>query len=379
MVQQLVRRGFLVVADVSGYTAFVTGSELEHAHEIVREVMSTLSAALEYTLQIVEYEGDAVLCCAPDGALRDPQLLLDVLEQAYMSFADHLFNAQRATTCTCRACRNISALDLKFIVHHGEFILERLDRGIRVSGPDVILVHRLMKNAVAERTGLRAYLLLTEAALEQVGRPGEFVPHEERYEHFGDVRCGVANLGTSLEARRAAREIRVRAQNATFACEAIVDAPPVTVWDYFFDSNKRSRWEAGLVGLARQRNERGREGTGARLHCAHGKFATLGTTVDWKPFRYFTQEYVAVQGFVPFPTHLPMSLETEPLPDGRTRVRQLFESRGRNVFKRVLVRLMRKQIERHGNADLERLNALVRGDRQSSLEAIAPVSPGAEG
>jgi hypothetical protein len=367
-----VRRDFLVVADVSGYTAFLTGSELEHAHEIMREIMTVLSGSLGYPLQVVEHEGDAVLCCALEGGLQDPPLLLDVLEGAYVRFADHLFNVQRATTCTCRACQNVSTLDLKFIVHHGEFVLERQPAGIRVSGPDVILVHRLMKNAVGDRTGLRAYLLLTEPALERVGRPAGFTPHEERYDHFGQVRCSVADLRPTLEARRAAREIRVRTEEAALASEGIVDAAPVAVWDYYFDPTKRPQWEPGILGIRRERDDRGRPGVGARLHCAHGRFKTLGTTVDWKPFRYFTVEYVAVEGFVPFPTPMLVSLETEPLPDGRTRVRLLCKPRGRNVVKRTLMALMRKQIERQGNAELERLNTLLRADRQVSSAATGP-------
>jgi hypothetical protein len=93
--------------------------------------------------------------------------------------------------------------------------------------------------------------------------------------------------------------------------------------------------------------------------------------VDWKPFRYFILEYVAMEGFVPFPTPMLVSLETEPLPDGRTRVRLLCKPRGRNVVKRILMVMMRKQIERQGNAELERLNTLLRADRQTAPAATS--------
>jgi hypothetical protein len=32
------RQGYLLLADISGYTAFLTGTELEQAHAIVREL-----------------------------------------------------------------------------------------------------------------------------------------------------------------------------------------------------------------------------------------------------------------------------------------------------------------------------------------------------
>ena len=32
------REGYLLLADISGYTEFLTGTELEHAHAIIREL-----------------------------------------------------------------------------------------------------------------------------------------------------------------------------------------------------------------------------------------------------------------------------------------------------------------------------------------------------
>jgi hypothetical protein len=65
----------------------------------------------------------------------------------------------------------------------------------QAAGLDVILVHRLLKNSV----GRRAYILLTEAALRWVGvdpAAAGLSAHTERYDHFGNVRCFVRDLGT---------------------------------------------------------------------------------------------------------------------------------------------------------------------------------------
>ena len=56
-------------------------------------------------------------------------------------------------------------------------------------------MHRLLKNGLV---GRRAYLLITEAAMRWAGvNPTQagLVAHTERYEHFGDVRCFVKQLG----------------------------------------------------------------------------------------------------------------------------------------------------------------------------------------
>lgn len=54
--------GYLLVADISGYTTFLTGTELEHSHAIVTEL---IRAALSPPMQFVKLEGDAVFCFAP--------------------------------------------------------------------------------------------------------------------------------------------------------------------------------------------------------------------------------------------------------------------------------------------------------------------------
>jgi hypothetical protein len=38
----IARHGFLVIADISGYTSFVAKTELEHSHEILTELLELL-------------------------------------------------------------------------------------------------------------------------------------------------------------------------------------------------------------------------------------------------------------------------------------------------------------------------------------------------
>lgn len=360
MTQRLLGTGFLVAADVTGYTEFLTASELDHAHDLMRGLMAALSRSLTAPIQIVKYEGDAVLCYAPDGAVGTT-LMLDILEQVYVAFADHLYNMQTCTSCSCRACANLRTLDLKLFLHHGRFVLEDHGRGPDLSGPDVILLHRLMKNRVRESTGIAAFMLATQAALDRLGHPRGFRAHQETYEHFGEVACGVSDLRESLEQRRAAREVRVAPSDAAVVCEAIVAGPPPMVWDHFFDARKRIAWDGTVTSVRAARDGRGREGPGAAMHCAHGSFTSVGTTLDWKPFCYFTQQYLSDgSGF--FLPPLTMTVETEPLSGGDTRVRQLVRVAGANPLHHLVVRLLRRSLERRGNRNLARLGAAIRGN-----------------
>jgi hypothetical protein len=58
-------QGYLVIADISGYTSFLARTELEHAHGIVAELTELVIARLGESLRFVELEGDAVFAYAP--------------------------------------------------------------------------------------------------------------------------------------------------------------------------------------------------------------------------------------------------------------------------------------------------------------------------
>jgi uncharacterized protein DUF2652 len=187
--------GVLVLADISGFTAFVTATELEHGPAIIAALLEEVMRELAPPLQIQEVEGDAVFALGPDRVLAPPVRLLDVLERAFVAFRNRQQELAADDSCSCNACSNVAILDLKIVAHHGRFLRQTVGGRDQVAGVDVILAHRLLKNGLAKG---RAYLLLTEAALRWLEvdptRAG-MVDHTERYEHLGDVRCFVRDLG----------------------------------------------------------------------------------------------------------------------------------------------------------------------------------------
>ena len=186
--------GFLVLADVSGFTAFVTTTELEHGSEIIAALLDEVVARLSPPLEIQEIEGDAVFAIGGAASELPRTRLLDVLEEAFVAFKARQRAMQDAETCRCGACQRIWMLDLKMVVHHGPFLRHTVGGRSRVTGTAVILVHRLLKNGLARKGG---YALLTEPVLRSLGldaaRAG-LSAHTERYEHLGDVRCFVREL-----------------------------------------------------------------------------------------------------------------------------------------------------------------------------------------
>jgi len=190
--------GILVLADISGFTAFVTATELEHGPPIIAELLGEVMRQLSPPLEIQEVEGDAVFALGADRVVGPPAILLDALDNAFVAFRNRQSALAADESCSCNACRNVGSLDLKIVAHHGRFLRQMVGDRSQAAGMNVILAHRLLKNGLA---GRRAYILLTEAALRWAGlnptRAG-LVAHTERYEYFGDVRYFVRDLRTEV-------------------------------------------------------------------------------------------------------------------------------------------------------------------------------------
>src|SRR5918999_283717 len=103
--------GVLVLADISGFTAFVTATELEHGPPIIATLLEEVMWQLSRVLEIQEVEGDAVFAL--------PARLLDVLDEAFTAFRARQRELQKDDGCACDACRNVGMLDLKIVAHHG--------------------------------------------------------------------------------------------------------------------------------------------------------------------------------------------------------------------------------------------------------------------
>ena len=61
------QHGYLVLGDLSGFTAFMGGTELEHSHEIVGELLELLVERVSPLLTLASLDGGAVPAFAPVG------------------------------------------------------------------------------------------------------------------------------------------------------------------------------------------------------------------------------------------------------------------------------------------------------------------------
>jgi hypothetical protein len=192
--------GYLVLADISGYTSFIAKTEIEHAEKAISILLETIIEKLDDMLTIVKLEGDAVFAYVPEEEMSNCSLMLELLDNTYLIFRDSAKALHEQATCPCKACQAIPTLDLKFFVHHGEYIIQQV-AGIKdLLGNAVTLIHRLSKNNVSKSTGWNGYVLFTGNCLERMQADKKpFIQQAETYEHLGDVETYVMNMHVRYE------------------------------------------------------------------------------------------------------------------------------------------------------------------------------------
>lgn len=281
-----IQHGYLILADISGYTSFIAETELDHGPNILHDLITLIVDRLTPTLELAEVEGDAVFVYAPASSIPRGELILEVIEATYFAFRNRLRSMRHNATCPCKACRSMSQLDLKFITHYGTYVLQEVAGSRKPLGSCVNLAHRLLKNNVSKATGWESYALFSEVSLQQMGIDPLEAHHEvERYEHLGDVPTVSTNLDARYQELVATRREVLTAQEADVVLSHVFRWPAPLVWDWLHDPHKRALWFEGSAWSAKERPQ-GRTGAKAQNHCANSGF--VEHVLDWRPFEYYT-------------------------------------------------------------------------------------------
>jgi Protein of unknown function (DUF2652)/Polyketide cyclase / dehydrase and lipid transport len=279
----------LLIADISGYTGYLAGVELDHAQDILLDLMSTIVNALRPGFRLAKLEGDAAFMFAITEKL-DGSLLLDMIERCYFGFRRRRRDVQQATSCACNACVRIPDLNLKFVVHHGAILRQRVAGLDELLGPDVILAHRLLKNDVFASTGIEAYALFSQQCVDamdvDVSALGMRV-YSETYEHIGDVLVWVHDLDRRWVEEVSRTRLVVDERVAVYQFDTPTSAPPQVVWEFVTAPGRRLGWQQGVTGVEMIATGN-RRGVGATNHCLHGADASIEELLDWRPYDYFT-------------------------------------------------------------------------------------------
>lgn len=199
---------YLLLADISGYTGFMAGVELEHgvdfsagipaAYAVLGALLGTVSDGVQPEFGVIKLEGDAVFAAAPAAALDgEGDRVLEKLRSMYRAFIDGRTRAIPSTDHLCTACPAVAHLDLKIVLHRGHAVRQAVGSGSDLLGPAVTLAHRLLKNTVRERIGSRPYLFVTDAAATALGLSQVGLGHHEEYPDAGRVEGRIVELDGS--------------------------------------------------------------------------------------------------------------------------------------------------------------------------------------
>ena len=279
---------YFAIADISGYTSFLAAVELDHAQDIIADFMDTVVKGLRPPFRLAKFEGDAAFVYTTAENV-DGSLLQDAIEGAYFKFRRRLRSVRQASSCECRACVAMGDLDFKFVVHHGEMVKQKMGGREELAGRDVILVHRLLKNAVSDKIGGRAYALYSDAAIRAMGvdpAAQGLIAHHETIDVIGEVTLWARDLEAAWRQEDARIRTEVTRDDAFAILEFDIAAPRQTVWEYLTVPGQWVKWwDADDIV---EDSGKGRRGVGTKNHCAHGKATNIEETLDWRPVDYFT-------------------------------------------------------------------------------------------
>lgn len=297
MVASGTQRGFLVVADITGYTAYLNQSELEHAHGTLKTLLGLLIDHTKPPLALSGLEGDAVLSYTIDSERFEGQAFVEMIEATYVAFKRAIDLMVMNTSCDCNACANINTLDLKFFVHHGEFVVQELAGGEELVGADVNVIHRLMKNNVVEETGVRAYTLFTEASLNQLELE-EFANslafYQDEFSGIGSVACWVLDMAPVWNVHKGKSDLNIDDSKAAVFIEEYPLAPEL-VWGYLTNPEYRAVYSNAKRQVTHERRN-GRVGPGTVYECFHlDNSVSTNTVLEWEPFTRIVTENTAAR------------------------------------------------------------------------------------
>lgn len=194
-------RGVLLLADISGYTGFLqavanahgaemaTMPELPAAYPLITSLLDGIVTKLVPPFHLSKLEGDAVFAYSPDDTFDSRGgSVVGTLKDCYTDFRDRRDEAVRLMFCDCSACEGLNTLELKFVVHWGNYVVQSIAGHQELLGPDVTMAHLLLKNNVSDVVGCSAYAMVTKTAAQQLDVPvTDSTAHTESFAHYPPI------------------------------------------------------------------------------------------------------------------------------------------------------------------------------------------------
>lgn len=185
------RPTLICIPDISGFTKFMSETNSDLSHKVVSSLLNKIIYTNTIDLKVSEIEGDAILFY-----LHGNLPTFDVLLKQCLHFHDEFYKQLKILTRKNSGdedSQNINnLLGLKIILHYGKHVeAVQIGNHIKLMGEDVIIAHRLLKNAIKEDE----YLLFSTKLLGYYEKQqlAESIDLEQlkagknNYKHLGEV------------------------------------------------------------------------------------------------------------------------------------------------------------------------------------------------
>jgi hypothetical protein len=191
--------GVILIADITGYTQFLSATDIEHANFIMVNLFSAMLQDSPEKLRVMEVEGDALFCWLPmEESAVSINALVRLVQEQFRRFVGVLgwFTEVRGKDCDCHACIQARGLKIKFMLHYGQAGFYQIANFEKIASLDVVIAHRLLKNSVPESE----YVLATHRVGRGVKSRGEqaWQEGEDVYPIIGKVGYNYLKLDRSL-------------------------------------------------------------------------------------------------------------------------------------------------------------------------------------
>ncbi len=239
----------IFIPDISGYTEFLSRTELEHSSHIINELLKVIVDSNSTDLNLAEIEGDALLFYRAGEPLPFDEMTRQAVAM-FSNFHTRLKIIERDSICQCGACQTASNLSLKFIMHYGAIQEIRISNFVKASGIDMIIAHRLLKNNLPSQEYVLATAKYLDAVTDRTSAPDlRWESSSEEYPTVGTIPFQYALLDA---VRNSIPPVPDRQQAVVNLGERSIQidvaSPMMDVYQTMIDFDGRHRWIEGLRG-----------------------------------------------------------------------------------------------------------------------------------
>ncbi|MGH1384857.1 DUF2652 domain-containing protein [Kordia sp.] len=328
-------KALLFIPDISGFTEFVQHTAIQHSRHIISELLELLIDNNITGLQLAEIEGDALFFYRI-GDVNINQIREQV-KRMYVAFHTYLKRYEYEKICQCGACSSVYNLSLKFVVHYGDIEFISVKDTNKPYGPNVIKVHRLLKNDVP----ISEYALFTQHVDAETVQNAEN-KLQANYD-FGDINYAYESLS---DFKNELPEIPPIPDNVPkhnlYSEEASINMPILELYEIISNFDYRLLWAKGIDKVEYEKNRINR--VGDKHKCLIDKKEVTPTTVT-KKAKKNQLVYGESTTEVPFTKKLNVYYVLTPENDQKTRL-QIEVFVDFKPFGILLKRLMKKNFKK---------------------------------